>query len=199
MTNILGMSPPDPPPDVPALPPRSADAAGNTKEPTMREKTIAHRVRPDCAQCHKLMDPIGFALENFDGVGTWRTLDEGQPIDAADTMFDNTKVNGPAELRQWLATSYGQQFVTVAAEKLLVYALGRGVEWQDMPLVRRIAREAAQNNSRFSALVLAVVRSQPFQMNSKMVAPAPAAAPKAATAAPPANVIARHYNVEGIH
>jgi hypothetical protein len=199
MTNILGMSPPDPPPDVPALPPRSADAAGNTKEPTMREKTIAHRVRPDCAQCHKLMDPIGFALENFDGVGTWRTLDEGQPIDAADTMFDNTKVNGPAELRQWLATSYGQQFVTVTAEKLLVYALGRGVEWQDMPLVRRIAREAAQNNSRFSALVLAVVRSQPFQMNSKMVAPAPAAAPKAATAAPPANVIARHYNVEGIH
>ena len=100
MTNILGMSPPDPPPDVPALPPRAGDAAGNAKEPTMRKKMEDHRVRNDCVQCHRLMDPIGFSLENFDGIASWRTLDEGQPIDAAAQTFDNTQINGPSRAAQ---------------------------------------------------------------------------------------------------
>ena len=100
MTNILGMSPPDPPPDVPPLPPRAADATGNAKEPTMRQKMLDHRVRADCIQCHSLMDPIGFSLENFDGVGLWRTHDEGTPIDAAAQVFDGTKIDGPAGAAQ---------------------------------------------------------------------------------------------------
>jgi mono/diheme cytochrome c family protein len=163
MTNLLGMSPPDPPADVPPLPPRTADQ--NAKEPTMRKKMIDHRVRIDCSQCHRLMDPIGFSLENFDGIGLWRTQDEGERIDAADMVFDNTKIDGPSALREWLATKYGNQFVTVATEKLMTYALGRGVEHRDMPLVRAISRDVIKNNGRFSAIVLGIVRSMPFQMN----------------------------------
>jgi hypothetical protein len=167
MTNILGMSPPDPPPDVPPLPPGVADATGNAKEPAMRQKMLDHRVRPDCVQCHSMMDPIGFSLENFDAIATWRTDDEGTPVDAAATVFDGTRINGPAGLRNWLA-SYSDQFVQVVAEKLLTYALGRGVEYQDMPLVRSLAHNAANNGNKFSALVLGVINSKPFQMNMKM-------------------------------
>ena len=166
MTNLLGMSPPDPPADVPPLPPRAADQ--NAKEPTMRKKMIDHRVRQDCSQCHRLMDPIGFSLENFDGIGLWRTQDEGQRIDAADMVFDNTKIDGPAALRDWLASKYGNQFVTVATEKLMTYALGRGVEHRDMPLVRAISHDVIKNNGRFSAMVLGIVRSVPFQMNMRV-------------------------------
>jgi hypothetical protein len=166
MTNIFGMSPPDPPPNVPPLPARATDARGNAHEPTMREKMLEHRVRADCVQCHRMMDPIGFALENFDAIGLWRSHDEGTPIDAAAQVFDNTMVDGPVALRQWI-TAYSGQFVRVSIEKLLTYALGRGLEYQDMPLVRSIARDVAQQDNRFSALVLAVVRSAPFQTNTK--------------------------------
>ena len=166
MANLLGVGPPDPPADVPPLKAPAADAAGNAKEPTVRQKMQEHQVRADCVQCHKLMDPIGFSLENFDGVGSWRTDDEGTTVDASGEVFDGTKIDGPAALRRWLA-SYGDRFVEVAAEKLLAYGLGRGVEYQDMPLVRSIARDAARDGNRFSALVLGVVRSKPFQMNAK--------------------------------
>jgi hypothetical protein len=166
MTNILGMSPPDPPPDVPPLPPRAADATGNAKEPSMRQKMMDHRVRTDCTTCHSMMDPIGFSLENFDGVALWRTQDEGHPVDSSVQVFDGTKFSGPAGLRQWLL-GYSDQFVQVVAEKLVTYGLGRGVEYQDMPLVRAIARDAARNDNRFSALILGVVKSQVFQMNVK--------------------------------
>jgi mono/diheme cytochrome c family protein len=165
MTNVLGMSPPSPPANVPPLPQRAADP--NAKEPTMRKKMEDHRVRPDCVQCHRLMDPIGFALENFDAIGLWRTQDEGQPVNPNTQVFDNSKVSSPLELRAWLVNTYDHQFVTVSAEKLLTYALGRGVEYRDMPLVRSIAREAEKNSNRFSALVLTIVKSQPFQMNTK--------------------------------
>jgi mono/diheme cytochrome c family protein len=175
MTNILGMSPPDPPPDVPPLKPKAGDAAGNAKEPTMRQKMLDHRVRADCIQCHSLMDPIGFSLENFDGIGLWRSHDEGTPVDASAQLFDGTKINGPAGLRDWLA-AYHDQFVEVVAEKLLTYALGRGVEYQDMPLVRAIARDAGRSGNKFSALVLGVVRSKPFEMNMKQDGPAPTSA-----------------------
>jgi hypothetical protein len=161
------MSPPNPPPDVPPLPARPADATGNSHEPTMRQRMLEHRVRADCIQCHSLMDPIGFSLENFDGVGLWRTLDANQPIDAASQVFDGTKIDGPSGLRKWLL-GYSGQFVEVVAEKLLTYALGRGVEYPDMPLVRAISRDAARSDNTFSALVLGVVRSKPFQMNMKV-------------------------------
>jgi hypothetical protein len=166
MTNIFGMSPPDPPPNVPPLPARATDARGNAHEPTMREKMLEHRVRADCVQCHRMMDPIGFALENFDAIGLWRSHDEGSPIDASAQVFDNTMVDGPIALRQWV-TRYSGQFVRVSIEKLLTYALGRGLEYQDMPLVRSIARDVAQQDNRFSALVLGVVQSAPFQTNTK--------------------------------
>jgi hypothetical protein len=167
MTNILGMSPPPPPPDVPPLPSRMPDARGNAREPTMRQKMLQHRVRADCIQCHALMDPIGFSLENFDGIGLWRTDEEGTPVDASAKVYDGTSIDGPAGLRGWLL-EYSDQFVEVVAEKLLTYALGRGVEYQDMPLVRSIAHEAKRNDNRFSSLVLAVVGSRPFQMNMRV-------------------------------
>jgi hypothetical protein len=166
MTNIFGMSPPDPPPDVPPLPARAADARGNAHEPTMREKMLEHRVRADCVQCHKMIDPIGFALENFDAIGLWRRDDEGTPIDASAQLFDNTPVDGPLALQQWVMR-YSNQFARVSIEKLMTYALGRGLDYRDMPLVRAIARDAARQENRFSALVLAVVRSAPFQTNTK--------------------------------
>jgi hypothetical protein len=175
MANILGVSPPDPPPDVPPLKPKMSDAAGNAKEPTMRQKMLDHRVRADCVQCHSLMDPIGFSLENFDGIGLWRSHDESTPVDASAQVFDGTKIDGPAGLRNWLLTYQGQ-FVEVVVEKLLTYALGRGVEHQDMPLVRAIARDAERDGNKFSALVLGVVRSKPFQMNMKQDAPMPTVA-----------------------
>jgi hypothetical protein len=134
----------------------------------MREKMLAHRVRQDCVQCHSLMDPIGFALENFDGVALWRENDNG-PIDASVTLFDGTEVEGPAELRQWIL-GYSDNFVQLAAEKMLTYALGRGVEYLDMPVVRSIADQAAADGNRFSALVLAVVHSEPFLTNAKLQA-----------------------------
>jgi hypothetical protein len=167
MTNVLGVSPPDPPANVPPLPARPADSRGNSREPTMRERMLEHRVRADCIQCHRLMDPIGFALENFDAIGLWRSHDGGSPVDASGQLFDGTMIDGPVALRKWL-TGYSPQFVRVATEKLLTYALGRGVEYQDMPLVRAIARDASQSNARFSALVMGVVTSAPFQMNTKL-------------------------------
>ena len=165
MTNLLGMSPPSPPADVPPLPARAADP--NAKEPNMRLKMETHRVRNDCTQCHRLMDPIGFALENFDAIGLWRSHDEGVTINAKDLFFDNTTVDGPVALRDWLVKGYGNQFVLVATEKLLTYALGRGVEAGDMPLVRAITRDVIKNNGRFSSIVLGIVRSQPFQVNMR--------------------------------
>jgi mono/diheme cytochrome c family protein len=168
MTNILGMSPPSPPADVPPLPPRAGDQ--NAKEPSMRKKMEDHRVRQDCIQCHRLTDPIGFALENFDAIGLWRSHDEGEAINSKDQLFDNSMVDGPVSLRQWLATSYDKQFVTVATEKLLTYALGRGVEAGDMPLVRSITRDVVRDNGRFSAIVLGIVRSLPFQANMRSTA-----------------------------
>ena len=167
MTNILGMKPPDPPPDVPPLPPRMTDAAGNAKLPSMRQKMLDHRVRSDCIQCHSMMDPIGFALENFDAIAAWRTQDEGNSIDPTATMFDGSKVSGPAGVRNWLS-GYSDQFVEVTAEKLLTYALGRGVDHQDMPLVRSIAHDAAKNGNKFSTIVLDIVKSKPFLMNMKV-------------------------------
>jgi hypothetical protein len=166
MKTILGVEAPRPPANVPPLPERKADATGNTHVPSLRETMEAHRANPFCASCHKLMDPIGFSLENFDGIGMWRTMDGSAPINASDVLWDGTRVNGVADLRNWLV-SRSDLFVETMTERLLTYALGRGVEYQDMPTVRSIARQAASNDTRFSAIVLGIVRSDVFQMNMK--------------------------------
>ena len=164
LENLLGTPPPAPPANVPPLPEKPQRDVATV--PTMRERMEHHRANPACASCHRIMDPIGLALENFDAVGAWRTLDESQPIDATATLPDGTRVDGVVSLRASLA-SRGDQFVRVVAEKLLTYALGRGVEFDDMPTVRSVVREAAPRKYAFSALVMAIVRSQPFQMNAK--------------------------------
>jgi hypothetical protein len=114
------------------------------------------------------MDPIGFSLENFDAIALWRSHDEGQEVNTKTTLYDSTNVNGPIDLRNWVVGKYSKTFVRVATEKLLTYALGRGVEYQDMPLVRAIARDAEKNGNKLSALVMGVVKSKPFQMNMKV-------------------------------
>ena len=165
MQTFLGVEPPAPPPNVEVNLQASGDDRNAT--PTMREQMEMHRKNEPCASCHKIMDPIGFSLENFDATGAWRDLDGAKPVDAKGILVDGTPLNGARELRGALV-KYSPQFVRVTAEKLLIYALGRGTEHYDMPLVRQIARDAAAKNNRFSSLILAVVRSQAFQNNQKV-------------------------------
>jgi len=167
ISTLLGVPPPDPPPNVPPLMPKPSDSRGNAKALSMRQSMLDHRVREDCIRCHSLMDPIGFTLENFDAIALWRTEDAGEKILASEVLYDGTKVEGPAGLRKWIL-GYQDQYVRVATEKLLTYALGRGVEAQDMPLVRKIVRDASRNNYRFSSLVLGVAKSEPFRKNMKL-------------------------------
>jgi hypothetical protein len=158
LENLLGVPPPPPLPNVPKLVP--TDGAGVTL--SMRERLAAHRASPTCASCHSLMDPLGFALENFDAVGRWRTLDEaGGTIDASGRMPDGTEFRGAAGLRDALLGS--DRFVSTLTEKLMTYAIGRGVEYYDQPAIRAIVRDAAASDYRFAALVTGVVQSAPFQ------------------------------------
>jgi hypothetical protein len=159
LENILGTPPPPPPPEVPAFP----ENEPGQKPRNMRELMSQHRANPTCAACHKLMDPIGFALENFDAVGAWRTREAGGQIDASAELPDGTMVSGVASLRQALV-SRPEVFVTTMSEKMLTYALGRGLTYRDMPAVRKIVADAARHDYRFSAIVLGVVNSVPFQM-----------------------------------
>jgi hypothetical protein len=166
LQTFLGLAPPDPPGEVPALKEKPPDTTGNLKTPTMRQSLEAHRTNPVCASCHKIFEPMGLALENFDAVGAWRTEDEGVSIDASGVLPDGTSVAGVGDLRRTLVR-YSPQFARVISEKLLTYALGRGVEYQDMPTVRAIVRDAAPTRYRFSALVMGIVKSPAFQMNLK--------------------------------
>jgi mono/diheme cytochrome c family protein len=168
LENILGTPPPEPPPNVPPL----EDSNSEKKVMTLREQMTLHRKNEPCAGCHKLMDPIGFALENFDADGSWRTKQGGQggvPIDASATIWDGTKVDGPTELRQALL-KYSPQFVRTITEKLMTYALGRGVEYEDMPVIRSITRQAHNDNDRFMAILMGIIKSDPFQMRVKQAA-----------------------------
>src|SRR4029079_16315895 len=150
LQTFLGVSPPDPPPNVDTtLKEKSGDVTGNAKAPTMRQIMEAHHSNPTCNTCHQIFEPIGLAMENFDATGAWRTLDEGLPIDTKGVLVDGTKVDGPSSLRDSL-TRPSDAFVRVVSEKLLIYALGRGVEFQDMPLVRTIVRDSGSSNYRFS-------------------------------------------------
>ena len=164
LDNLLGTPPPPAPANVPAL----EESAGTTPR-SVREQMEVHRKNPACATCHRVMDPLGLALENFDAVGAWRTRDAGSPIDASVELNDSTHVDGVAGLRQALL-SRRDMFVSTMAEKMLTYALGRGLEYYDRPVVRAIARDAAQKDDRFSALVLGIVNSTPFRMRTN---PAP--------------------------
>ena len=159
LENILGSPPPPPPPDVPALPERGEGG----ESLSMRDRMERHRQNPVCATCHAQMDPIGFALENYDAIGRWRAVGDSGPIDASGALPDGTTFNGPLELRE-LLSSRGDEVVTNVVEKFLTYALGRGLEPYDMPAVRTIRREAATHNYRWSSVILGIVKSTPFQM-----------------------------------
>jgi hypothetical protein len=172
LENILGTPPPEPPPNVPGLEETPAESAEGSL--SLREQMTLHRTAEPCASCHKIMDPIGFALENFSADGQWRTMDGGTggtSIDAAAELWDGTTVEGPIELRQALL-EYSPQFVRMFTEKLMTYALGRGVEYFDMPVIRAIVREAELDDHRFSSIVLGIVMGAPFQMRVKSEVPA---------------------------
>lgn len=170
LENILGTPVPPPPPDVPAL---KGNQEGQ-KPKTMREQMAEHRANPACANCHKAMDAIGFAMENFDAVGAWRSEDSGNPIDASGELSDGTKIDGVVSLRNAL-TKRPELFAGTMTKKLMVYALGRGLDYRDMPTVRGILHDASGDNYRFSSLILGIVRSTPFQM--RMASGAAAAEP----------------------
>jgi len=159
MDTLLGAPPPKPPANVPPLKENIAGA----KPLPVRVRLEEHRSNPACAGCHKMMDPIGFALENFDALGAWRWNDSGFPVEPTGQLVDGTKVTGPASLRAALV-KHSDAFLRTFTEKLLTYALGRGLEYYDMPAVRAIDREAASNGNRFSSFVLGIVRSTPFEM-----------------------------------
>ena len=161
LENIFGAPPPPPPPNVPEL----KEERDPAKVLPMREQMAAHRANPVCAGCHAQMDQLGFALENFDAIGEWRDVDSAtKPIDASAQLPDGTKFNGPVELRKVLLT-HSDDFVTTVVERLLTYALGRGLEATDAPTIRRIKREATASNYRFASLIQGVVTSTPFQMS----------------------------------
>jgi Protein of unknown function (DUF1592)/Protein of unknown function (DUF1588)/Protein of unknown function (DUF1587)/Protein of unknown function (DUF1585)/Protein of unknown function (DUF1595)/Cytochrome C oxidase, cbb3-type, subunit III len=163
MEVLLGTPPPPPPPNVPPL--KENAASGNEKQLSVRERMEQHRATEPCASCHKMMDPIGFSLENFDGVGAWRVADSGRRIDVTGQLFDGTKLDGPVSLRE-AVLKHTDSFAESFTESLLTYALGRVTDYRYMPAVRAIEREAAKDNNRFSAFVLGIVKSEPFQMNA---------------------------------
>jgi mono/diheme cytochrome c family protein len=177
LENILGTPPPAPPADVPDIEENHPGAEARS----LRARLEAHRRSPTCASCHRVMDPLGFALENFDGLGQWREKEPGGTIDPTGQLADGTPIDGPVALRK-AVLERREMFVRALTEKLMTYALGRGVELDDKPLVRKVARDAAARDYRWSAIVLGIVRSAPFQMK-KAPAPEPDARQVATVAA----------------
>ncbi|HKE86334.1 MAG TPA: DUF1592 domain-containing protein [Vicinamibacterales bacterium] len=175
LENVLGTPPPAPPPNVPALP----DNEAGQEAKSLRARLEFHRRTPTCATCHRVMDPLGLALENFDGVGEWRVKEPGGGIDPIGQLADGTKVDGPVALRKAVMRR-PEMFARTITEKMMTYGLGRGVELTDMPFVRTIADDAGRQNFKFSAIVIGIVKSVPFQMK------------KAMDEVPPGNLIASH-------
>jgi mono/diheme cytochrome c family protein len=164
LQNILGVTPPDPPPNIPAFEEKSNVTQAVS---SVRERLAKHRANPACATCHSMIDPPGFALENFDAIGRWRDVDESaQVVDTSGMLPDGTEFNGVGELRAALLTP-PTRFVTTLSEKLLTYALGRGLEYYDAPAVRKVVRDTADDNYRFASLIVEIVKSLPFQSNRK--------------------------------
>jgi hypothetical protein len=162
LANLLATPPPPPPPDVPAL----QEAASDGRTLSVREQLELHRSDRVCASCHVKMDPLGFALESFDAVGGFRTMDRGAPVDVSASMPDGTSFAGLEGL-QGVLMSHKSQFASAFAEKLLTYALARGLTAQDQPTLRRIVREAEADDYRIQTFVQAIVRSEPFLMRRK--------------------------------
>jgi hypothetical protein len=165
LETFLDISPPDPPPGVET----DLKATPGEAPKTLRARLEAHRANPSCASCHKLFEPLGLAMENFDGVGAWRTLDAGQPIDLNGVTNDGVPLTGLASLRNF-ARQNGDVFAQAVTERLLTYAIGRGLEYDDMPVVRAIAHRAADDDYKFSSLLMGVVESPAFTMNVKSAA-----------------------------
>jgi len=159
LENLLGTPPPPPPPNVPSL----AENKVGTQPTTVRERLALHRASAVCASCHKMIDPLGLTLENFDATGFWREKSDGAVVDATSVMADGTKLDGVAGLRR-LLLSRPELFATTFTDKLMTYALGRGLDSYDAPAVRQIVREAAPNNYKVSSIVLGIINSRPFQM-----------------------------------
>jgi hypothetical protein len=165
LENILGSPPPPPPPNVPDL--KESGAEG--KPASVRERMEEHRKNPACAGCHARMDPLGFALENYDGIGRWRTIndDDRTVVDPSGATPDGTTFEGPSGLRKLLVANYRDEFARTVTEKLLTYALGRGLEYYDAPAIRAILRKSAPQEFRWSAVVREIVASAPFQMRRR--------------------------------
>ena len=167
MATLLNTPPLPPPPNVPPL----EDSAEKEKPTTVRQQLERHRANPVCASCHRNIDPIGFALENFDPVGRWRETDQAElPVDSAGVLVDGRKVDGPIALREALL-SRPDVFVGAVTENLLIYALGRGLDPADMSVVRSIVKTAAADDYRFMSIVMGIVKSAPFQMRTKLAQP----------------------------
>jgi hypothetical protein len=166
LSTFLNTPPPPPPPNVPTLEESTEEGAAAPK--TVREQLDLHRRAPACAGCHRIIDPVGFALEHFNPVGQWReTADDGSPLDTAGVLADGSEVDGAAALREAIL-SRPEAFVTVLTERMLTYALGRGLEPSDMPVVRQIVTAAARSEYRFGAVIRGIVESAPFQMRTRL-------------------------------
>jgi hypothetical protein len=159
LANLLGAPPPPPPPDIPVL--KEAGADGQPR--SLRERMEKHRANPSCASCHQRMDPLGFALENFDALGKWRSVSDGAPIDPSATFPDGTRFEGIEGLRT-LMVSHKEDFARTLSAKLLAYAIGRGLDSHDLPAVRGIARGAASSDYSWSSIIAGIVKSTPFSM-----------------------------------
>ena len=158
LANLLGAPPPPPPPDIPAL--KEAGAEGQPR--SLRERMEMHRSNPSCASCHRRMDPLGFSLENFDAVGKWRTSSDGAPIDPSASFPDGTTFDGIGGLRT-LLVSHKDEFVQTLSGKLLACAVGRGLDYHDVPAIRRIVRETAPSDYTWSSVVTAIVKEHAVQ------------------------------------
>jgi hypothetical protein len=161
MQVLLGSPPPPPPPNVPAL--EETKSVEGSRTLTVRERMEEHRKNPACASCHRVIDPLGLALENFDVTGRWRDHDAGIPVDAKGDLYDGTKIDGPAGLREALL-AHQESFLLTFTESLMTYALGRHVEYYDMPAIRTIVRDAAAQGNKFSTFVMGVINSGAFRM-----------------------------------
>jgi hypothetical protein len=166
LANLLDTPPIPPPPNVPTL--EESNKAGAVKAKTVREQVELHRANPTCAGCHRIIDPPGFALEHFNSVGQWRDVDEiGRPIDSAGVLADGTKIDGPVAMRQAILKR-PEAFATVITTRMMIYALGRGLEPSDMPVVRRIVKKAALDDYRFATIIAGIVESPLFQMRTRL-------------------------------
>jgi hypothetical protein len=165
LSTFLDTPPSPPPPNVPTL--EESNKTASAKPKTVREQLELHRANPTCASCHRIIDPPGFALEHFNSVGQWIETSGGTPIDSAGVLADGTRVDGPVALREAIL-KHPEAFATTLTTRLLTYALGRGLEPSDMPVVRRIVKTAARDDYRFASIISGIVESPLFQMRTRL-------------------------------